>query len=146
MKAILKLFILKQLAKRGMSGYDLMKECEEMLGYKPSAGSIYPLLRKMEEKGWIKGERKGRKVVYSILPKGKKFIEELHTIKEEFYRRMYSHLAATAEIFDDRELRCFVNGEIFRKYPVLVKIIFRIGNMEEKEARKVIEKIYREIK
>ena len=48
MMALLKLFILKKIANTPSTGYSIMKACEEKLGYKPSSGSIYPLLRKME--------------------------------------------------------------------------------------------------
>lgn len=127
-----------------MSGYDIIKKCEEILGYKPSAGSIYPLLKTMEKHGLIRSREEKRRKVYFISTKGKEFIEGLFKIKEEFYRKLQSHIIATAEIFDDKELKCF-GKSIFEEYPLLRKIIFAIKKMDKEKAEKILEKIYKEI-
>jgi hypothetical protein len=56
-KGYLKLLILASLARRPMHGYEIMRyAAERTLGlWKPTAGGTYPLLRKMEESGWIEG-------------------------------------------------------------------------------------------
>lgn len=75
-KGYLKLLILASLSRRPMHGYEIMKEAaERTLGlWKPTAGGTYPLLRKMEGDGWIKGEWRvsggRRRKVYRMTRKG----------------------------------------------------------------------------
>ena len=105
MKAMLKLFILKQIADSPSTGYSIIKKCEEILGYKPSAGSVYPLLKSMEKDGIINSRREGRKIIYSLSSKGKKFFEGIKEIRNDFYKKLERHIIATAEIFSDNELK-----------------------------------------
>lgn len=147
MKSMLKMFILKHLSSKPMSGYDIMKEWEQILGYKPSAGAVYPTLKGLENDGFIKGVKKGRKTLYHLTPKGKNFIEEIIKIKQEFYEKMHSHILATAEIFNDRDLKMFCKREgMFKKYPLLLKIILKLEEIEEEKARAILKKIYEELK
>ncbi|HGY12266.1 MAG TPA: PadR family transcriptional regulator, partial [Desulfobacterales bacterium] len=44
-KGFFKIIILKKLNERDRSGYDLIKEIESLFEKKPSAGSIYPMLK-----------------------------------------------------------------------------------------------------
>lgn len=67
-------------------GYEIIKTLFEITNGKINrqAGSIYPLLNKMENKGWIKSEwdidtERPRKI-YHILKKGK--IELVHQIED----------------------------------------------------------------
>ncbi len=57
-------------------GYEIIKELERKLGKKPSAGQIYPLLKKMEKKGLIahKSAKVGgkEKKVYTLTKEGSK--------------------------------------------------------------------------
>ncbi|MEM3723531.1 MAG: helix-turn-helix transcriptional regulator, partial [Candidatus Hadarchaeales archaeon] len=48
-----KFYTLALLAKGPKHGYELMEELEKKIGKKPSAGQIYPLLKKLENKGLI---------------------------------------------------------------------------------------------
>ncbi len=143
MRAILKMFILKRIATSPSTGYGIMKECYEKLGYKPSAGSIYPLLKSMEREGIIVSNREGRKVIYSLSGKGKKFFDGLEKIKNEFYQRLRSHIVATAEIFDDDELKSI--GELFKNEKIK-KILFMLAQMNEKERNRLLNDIYRRLK
>ena len=146
MKSMLKMFILRQISCKPMSGYDIIKKFEELLGYKPSAGAVYPTLKGLEKDGFIIGKKEGRRTVYSLAPKGKEFIEEIIRIKEEFYEKMHSHILATAEIFDDKDLKTFCRMErIFREYPLLLKIIIELEKTDKRMARKILKKIYEEL-
>ncbi|MCD6448678.1 MAG: PadR family transcriptional regulator, partial [Thermoplasmata archaeon] len=145
MKTILKIFILKQLMKEEMSGYDIMKRCEEVLGYKPSPGTIYPLLKSMERKKIIEGKREGRRIVYKLLPKGRKFMKEIMMAREEFYRKLHSQMAAMEEIFGG-EITIGWKEKIIKKYPLLPKIIFILERMGSKRANEMLEEFYRRLK
>jgi DNA-binding PadR family transcriptional regulator len=55
-----------------MHGYEIMKSLGEEFGglYQPSAGAIYPTIQELEDDGYIVGEEKEGKKVYTITPKG----------------------------------------------------------------------------
>ncbi|MEM2630296.1 MAG: PadR family transcriptional regulator, partial [Candidatus Bathyarchaeia archaeon] len=57
-KGYLRLVILMLLTKKPMHGYEIMNEVEaRTLGFwRPTAGGIYPLLKKMERKGEVKSK------------------------------------------------------------------------------------------
>ena len=88
MKGKLRLLILHMLSKEPKHGYSIMKEFEDLIGYSPSPGTIYPLLKDMLKNGLISvkviDEGKGRSTkVYSITKKG---VEYLSEYKEELSR------------------------------------------------------------
>jgi DNA-binding PadR family transcriptional regulator len=69
-----KIALLRLLAEEPMHGYQIMKTLEEQSGglYIPSAGSIYPTLQALEEKGFVSvREDDGSKKVYSITEQGR---------------------------------------------------------------------------
>ena len=52
-RGVLFYIVLKSVKDRSMSGTELMEEIEEVTGWRPSPGSIYPLLAKLRKKGSI---------------------------------------------------------------------------------------------
>ena len=86
--AVSETLILSLLIHKSYYGYELKKKLFDISGGKivREAGSMYPLLNKMEKKGWVKSDwdvetadRPRR--IYKISVKGK---EELETQKEEW--------------------------------------------------------------
>ncbi|MEM2168988.1 MAG: PadR family transcriptional regulator [Candidatus Bathyarchaeia archaeon] len=81
-RGYLKLAILHTLLSGPLHGYEMIKKIREnTLGLiSPTAGSIYPALRELEENGFIKGEWHGerrRVKVYRITEKGKDTFREV---------------------------------------------------------------------
>ncbi|WP_051250365.1 PadR family transcriptional regulator [Paenibacillus harenae] len=69
-----KIALLRLLEGEPMHGYQMMKALEERSGglYVPSAGSIYPTLQMLEERGFVTAqEEDGGKKVYSITGQGR---------------------------------------------------------------------------
>ena len=76
-------FIYRLLLEEPQTGYSLAKNIQERTGWKPSWGSIYPSLEKLEEQQHIKGKKTGRSTTYTLTAKGKKHAEkELTQTKE----------------------------------------------------------------
>ena len=71
MRGLLSFQILFLLSKRPMHGEELAKEMEKRRGEKPKAGTIYPALKELSEKGLIKGKKNGKIIVYSLTKEGK---------------------------------------------------------------------------
>ena len=79
--------ILMMLAKKDMYGYELMKSIAEFIAgvyQEPKSGTLYPALKRLEDRGFISSEM--RKVegntykYYKITEKGKTRLERLLTI------------------------------------------------------------------
>ena len=62
-----KYFILSALKRKDMHGYELIMELERIMGKKPSASQIYPVLKKMKSSGYVIVETRmsGRKKIKS---------------------------------------------------------------------------------
>lgn len=77
-----KLAVLMFLSRRPMTGYSIMKEIEEKtLGFwRLTAGGVYPILKELEGRGYIKGEWRSedgrRKKVYEITDEGRRLLEK----------------------------------------------------------------------
>ncbi len=150
----LKYFMLKTISEGKATGYKIMKRCEEVLGYKPSTGSIYPLLKGMEKEDIIKGEHEGRGTVYSITDKGKKMIEEGENLRKDIYQKLDHYASSVAETFGDNELkRLLKKGGQFKdhgRFPVIFKIrataieLDRNG-VDSKKIRDVLNQAYRKL-
>ncbi len=60
LKGLLKMSMLKIISENKTTGYEIIKKVTDLTGEKPSTGSIYPLLKSMETKGWITGTTRKR--------------------------------------------------------------------------------------
>jgi DNA-binding PadR family transcriptional regulator len=69
----LRLYLLSLLSETSMHGYELMQALDERFGgtYKPSAGTIYPRLAKLEDEGLVTKLTEGRRAVYEITDAGR---------------------------------------------------------------------------
>jgi DNA-binding PadR family transcriptional regulator len=69
-----------------MHGYEMMKALKEKSGgfYEPSAGSIYPTLQMLEDRGLVTVTESEGKKIYSITDTGRAFLAERQKQDEEF--------------------------------------------------------------
>lgn len=69
----LRLYLLSLLSEGPKHGYELIQELSDRFGgtYKPSAGTIYPRLAKLQEEGLVSTEQAGRRTVYRITDAGR---------------------------------------------------------------------------
>jgi len=75
MRGMLSFHILHLLSKRDMHGEELAREIGRRRGEKPKAGTIYPALKDLKEKGLIKGENDGKIIIYSLTAEGKNTVK-----------------------------------------------------------------------
>ncbi len=99
----LKFLILRLLEEGPKSGYEIIKDVENLLG-SSYPGSIYPLLRWWEERGFI--EKKDK---YYLTTKGKEFLEELEKRRNEYVERVKRDLLALARALNDPEMEKLVS-------------------------------------
>ena len=105
MAGYLRLIVMKTFANRKLSGYDLIKQIEKDTGtWKPSFGSIYPLLEKLLKEKLVKVEVQGRKKLYFLTDEGKKHLGIIDKSKNALVDRMIATWNAFGKITDRREL------------------------------------------
>lgn len=102
----LKIMVLKALSDEDLCGYEIIKKIEEKTGWKPSAGSIYPLLGFMLKQGIVKEERRVKKRVYSLTKKGKELLKEIVKIKYEIMKKIIKNIKVFETLCNKQELRC----------------------------------------
>jgi DNA-binding PadR family transcriptional regulator len=81
---------LQYLKDRPSHGYEIIRALEERFHglYVPSAGTIYPRLQMLEERGYVTSvERDGRKV-YTITDEGRRFLDEHSELEQEINDRL----------------------------------------------------------
>ena len=90
-RGLLRFLVLKMLSKKPMSGAEIIQEIEQQTkSWKPSPGSIYPLLSWMQKKGFTKElprDETGFKRYY-YTEEGKKFLEQQIQVAKDFMNKI----------------------------------------------------------
>lgn len=74
MRGFLSFQVLWLLSKRDMCGEEIAQEIEKRRGEKPKAGTIYPALKELKAKNFVKGKADGKMVVYTLTPSGRRAV------------------------------------------------------------------------
>jgi DNA-binding PadR family transcriptional regulator len=102
----MKLLVLMLLARKAMYGYEIMNELDERtLGlWRPTAGGIYPLLKRMKKKGEIEAKcdisSGRRRRTYQITSEGRSKLNEVlekHKFLIDTMDGMYADLMSDAQ-------------------------------------------------
>lgn len=105
MSGYLRLIVMKTLSGRSLSGYDLIKQIEKDTGtWKPSFGSVYPLLEKLLKEKLVKFEVQGRKKLYFLTNEGKKHLGIIDKSKDTLIDKLIATWNAFGKITDKREM------------------------------------------
>ncbi|MBI5061237.1 MAG: helix-turn-helix transcriptional regulator [Candidatus Aenigmarchaeota archaeon] len=92
----LKICILNSLKEKPMHGYELIKRMEAH-GWKPSPGSLYPILASMKKKKLISLRVVGNKKIYTITRSGTAAIKNIELHKE----RILQDMKKTSKVISD---------------------------------------------
>lgn len=76
MRGLLSFYVLWLLSKKPMNGQEISEELGKRRGTKPTAGTIYPALKDLRERGLVQMERKGRTTTYTLSEDGKDGLEK----------------------------------------------------------------------
>lgn len=105
MRGYLRLIVMKTLFNRELSGYGLIKQIERRTGtWKPSFGSIYPLLEKLLKEELVQVKAQGRRKIYSLTNEGKKHLVIIDKSKNILVDRLIETWHAFGKITDKREV------------------------------------------
>jgi len=113
-RGLLRFLVLKLLKEKPMSGAEIVDEIEKETGgrWKPSPGSIYPLLAQLQNKGYTKELPKDEVGMkhYKLTKEGEKFFEE----QAKFGERLRKKLEFLAPILVGG-FQMGINGEKLRE-------------------------------
>lgn len=103
MQGYLKIFVLRELSKKELTGYAMMKSFEKISGAKmPSPGTIYPLLNDLLKKRLIAMTVMENKKFYRITTSGRKV---LSLLMEERKKNLRNMLPILSKVYSSKELR-----------------------------------------
>lgn len=104
---LLTLFVLHSLNEKPRSGYDLLKLISERTGggWTPSKGTLYPLLKQLEEEGLIEVSAFGKrsKIIYDITPQGKNLLFTLRKVNKESEEKFSKFRELFLEMFGEEK-------------------------------------------
>lgn len=90
-RGLLRFLVLRMISEKPMSGAEIVEEIEKQTGsWKPSPGSIYPLLASLHKKGFtqeLPKDELGFKR-YSFTDEGKRFFEQQIVLGKDFIKRI----------------------------------------------------------
>ncbi len=134
------------LKKEKLTGYKLMKKIEEFTGFwKPSPGSIYPLLKTMEKEKLIKRTKEG----FEITKKGLEVEKKLEMSKKRWEKGMIEFFSFATRMEEKKvleEIEKVKRQNIDEKKRSLIKKFVRIVLKSDEKSLKKIEKLLDEFK
>jgi DNA-binding PadR family transcriptional regulator len=143
-RGLLRLLILRILKSREMTGSEISQTLEEWTEgeWKPSPGSIYPLLSSLEDNGIIKPVRQeGRSKVYALSKEGNKKIKSIFRHKADLQNRAHLSRKLWLHLMEPGDRAQFhISGMKFGSI-LLEDTIDSLSASEKKKASKRLEKL-----
>ncbi len=143
-RGLLAIFILHSLNKKPKSGYDLLKEINEKTSgaWTPSKGTIYPILKQLENEKLIKVLSVGKrsKNIFELTAKGKKTLYDIKRLRKESMERFFQFRNLFLDVF---------GGENKSTKRLIFEINALIQNMPSKRNKgvaKILEKCLSDLK
>jgi DNA-binding PadR family transcriptional regulator len=127
-----------RILRKPRHGYEIIKHIEQECTYwKPSPGSVYPILGKLKKAGLITEKKKGRKNVYTITKVGMEKLKTFDSYKGEIKEKMTALFRMMGE---DAHITGFEKGfglfEKIGKDPAKIK---KAARLREEFHRKMVE-------
>jgi len=97
----LRMLVLELLAAKACSGYTLVKTIHDRTGWKPSYGSIYPLLERLENEDLVTVEEQGRSKVYTLTPAGLRLARDENETRNRAHTAIIEQLTVLAGMGDE---------------------------------------------
>ena len=111
-KGLLRLYILHKIAQKPVHGYELIQDIDSKTegGWRPGAGSLYPILKKMVRDGYIKAETAtspATRRTYQITAEGVKNLAEAKHMFSSFQHRWNNLRNLFIELIDPENVPTF---------------------------------------
>jgi len=112
-KGLLRYYILHKIAQKPIHGYEIIQDIDSKTegAWRPGAGSLYPILKKLVSEGLIKAEPEpsdeATRRVYHITPKGVESLAHAKEMFTNFQQRFGSLRRLFIELIDPENLATF---------------------------------------
>lgn len=112
-KGLLRYYILHKIAQNPIHGYEIIQDIDSKTegAWRPGAGSLYPILKKLVSEGLIKAEPEPSaevtRRVYQITPKGTESLVHAKEMFTNFQQRFGSLRRLFIELIDPENLATF---------------------------------------
>lgn len=143
-KGFLKNYILAILKEQELHGYGIIKRINKETGFwKPSPGTIYPILNSLLNEKIIKEKIKDNKKIYSLTKKGIKIAPKLETIISKVHTQAAEFLGETLDL-NKTKLKKKLNEHHKKKlytqdFTDIIKALLQINSSKKhKEAKKIL--------
>jgi len=132
LKGLLKMSMLKIISENKATGYQIIKKVNQLTGEKPSTGSIYPLLKSMEGKGWITGTTANGKTTYEITQLGKVVVQAHGSMKEYYEQKLSGSISLVQDTFNGIHTKLIDSSTLVNPVINEVSILLAHGIAPEK--------------
>ena len=134
---LLTLFVLHSLDEKPRSGYDLLKLISERTGggWTPSKGTLYPLLKQLDEEGLIEVSEIGKrsKIIYDVTPIGKELLFTIRKVNKASEEKFSKFRELFLEMF--AEEKTILKELIFE----IQETVGKIPPEKEEETARILE-------
>jgi DNA-binding PadR family transcriptional regulator len=153
-KGHLKIIVLKLLEKQNLTGYGIINEINTKTGFwKPSPGSIYPLMNELHKKGLVGIKKEKNQKIYSVTEKGRIVLKKLVNEKNKAIENIKEHISILQLIEEKKNIKplldmidMFKEDQLFCKDNIAEFILLRFDVLNAIKNKKNIKEVSRIIK
>jgi DNA-binding PadR family transcriptional regulator len=141
---LLKMWMLKIISEKEVSGYEIIKKVNMLTGKEPSTGSVYPLLKSMQNEGWIIGKKLSSKTLYQITDSGKKILKAHNSLKDDYAQKISRSFSLAHDTFEDLHLVLIHNEHLLN--PLITEISKLLANgIQPQKIKEILDKTMSEL-
>jgi DNA-binding PadR family transcriptional regulator len=128
-KGLLRYYILHKIAQKPIHGYEIIQDIDSKTegAWRPGAGSLYPILKKLVSEGLIKAEpepsAEATRRVYQITPKGVESLAHAKEMFANFQQRFGSLRRLFIELIDPENLAAFFVDGSNRQFQIAQEML-----------------------
>lgn len=140
-------YMLRKIAQNPCHGYEILQDIDSKTegAWRPGAGSIYPILKKLVANGYIKeneGTKGDDRKVYSITPKGLESIKEDEKLFLNSGRNWMAMRRLFMELMEPEHLVRFMSEGTKGQFEMTQEIISMKGNLLPPKDREYLLREY----
>jgi len=128
-KGLLRYYILHKISQKPIHGYEIIQDIDSKTegGWRPGAGSLYPILKKLVSEGLIRAEpepsSEATRRVYQITPKGVESLAHAKEMFTNFQQRFGSLRRLFIELIDPENLATFFVDGSNRQFQIAQEML-----------------------
>jgi DNA-binding PadR family transcriptional regulator len=142
-KGILSMYILNSLKKQSKSGYDLLEEIKEKTHgeWIPSKGTIYPLLKKLQNEKLIEIKTQGKrsKNIFQLTEEGKKTLQHVKKHGQQMEEKINQFRNLIGDLLSEEK------ANVISLIIEIRKKSLKLSNKHKKDVTKILKNCTKEL-